>query len=68
MNPDAVIGSPHAEDSGHVTTGTVSQVAMPTGLGGDCWRLWKCDPRYRVWGSGVTLETGHIIPGTRPGK
>ena len=32
------------------------------------WRMWACDPRYNVWGSGVTLKTGHVIPGTGSGR
>lgn len=26
------------------------------------------DLRYKVWGTGVTLETGHVTPGTGSGS
>ena len=35
---------------------------------GSPWRLWTCDPRYRVLEVGVTLETGRVISGAGSGK
>ena len=32
------------------------------------WKEWTFDLRYNVWRTGVTLETGHLTPGTGSGS
>ena len=36
-------------------------------LGGGFWRLWVCDPRYRVWGWGHLWVCPHVTSGAGSG-
>ena len=44
---------------GYVTSGSVS--------GRGFWRLWMCDPRYRVWGWGHHWQCPHVTSGAESG-